>query len=140
MRLTLYLFLGLLLSMPIALSSDASFFNDKSKDLSYFVNDINSYEIQYSFKGFSVSSNVNLDNNPQEINNNQELENRGNRSIDLPFSWIISLIFMNKLPFVTIIIPYKNNLDYLFIALKSILFIMHMIIYIIFDSVSFFKN
>ena len=27
---------------------------------------------------------------------------------------------MNKLPFVTIIIPYKNNLDYLFIALKSI--------------------
>jgi len=94
MRLTLYLFLGLLLSMPIALSSDASFFNDKSKDLSYFVNDINSYEIQYSFKGFSVSSNVNLDNNPQEINNNQELENRGNRSIDLPFSWIISLIFI----------------------------------------------
>ena len=28
---------------------------------------------------------------------------------------------MNKLPFVTIIIPYKNNLDYLFIALKSII-------------------
>jgi teichuronic acid biosynthesis glycosyltransferase TuaG len=28
---------------------------------------------------------------------------------------------MNKLPYVTIIIPYKNNLDYLFIALKSIL-------------------
>jgi len=27
---------------------------------------------------------------------------------------------MNKLPFVTIIIPYKNNLDYLFIALRSI--------------------
>jgi glycosyltransferase involved in cell wall biosynthesis len=28
---------------------------------------------------------------------------------------------MNKLPFVTIIIPYKNNLDYLFdAALKSI--------------------
>ena len=27
---------------------------------------------------------------------------------------------MNKLPFVTIIIPYKNNLNYLFIALKSI--------------------
>ena len=27
---------------------------------------------------------------------------------------------MNKLPFVTIIIPYKNNLDYLFIALKSV--------------------
>jgi teichuronic acid biosynthesis glycosyltransferase TuaG len=27
---------------------------------------------------------------------------------------------MNKLPSVTIIIPYKNNLDYLFIALKSI--------------------
>ena len=27
---------------------------------------------------------------------------------------------MNKLPFVTIIIPYKNNLDYLLIALKSI--------------------
>jgi teichuronic acid biosynthesis glycosyltransferase TuaG len=27
---------------------------------------------------------------------------------------------MKKLPFVTIIIPYKNNLDYLFIALKSV--------------------
>tara|TARA_Y100000591_G_scaffold312278_1_gene316599 strand:+ start:669 stop:1454 length:786 start_codon:yes stop_codon:yes gene_type:complete len=27
---------------------------------------------------------------------------------------------MKKLPYVTIIIPYKNNLDYLFIALKSI--------------------
>ena len=27
---------------------------------------------------------------------------------------------MNKLPYVTIIIPYKNNLDYLFTALKSI--------------------
>ena len=27
---------------------------------------------------------------------------------------------MNKLPYVTIIIPYKNNLDYLFSALKSI--------------------
>ena len=27
---------------------------------------------------------------------------------------------MKKLPFVTIIIPYKNNLDYLFIALRSI--------------------
>ena len=27
---------------------------------------------------------------------------------------------MNKLPYVTIIIPYKNNLDYLFSALKSV--------------------
>ena len=26
---------------------------------------------------------------------------------------------MNKLPSVTIVIPYKNNLKYLFIALKS---------------------
>ena len=32
----------------------------------------------------------------------------------------IILTYMHKLPYVTIIIPYKNNLDYLFSALKSV--------------------
>ena len=40
--------------------------------------------------------------------------------IELKNTLDFELIFMNKLPNVTIIIPYKENLDYLFDALKSI--------------------
>ena len=40
--------------------------------------------------------------------------------IELKNTLDFELIFMNKLPNVTIIIPYKENLDYLFYALKSI--------------------
>ena len=93
MRLILHLLIGLLLTMPIALSADASFLRDKSKDLSYFVDGVNLFKFRCSSRDLSINSN-NLESNTQKIKNNKEQFSKVKRSIDLPFSWIISLIFI----------------------------------------------